>query len=123
VRDIELTERMIATYIEVVHIGLHGLPWIPGLETGSGKDAATDPKLREHPYVKQWIATVGVKKCELNAMVRNVAGSGAMVREMIGRYIPEDWPEVHAERLHPHREEAMAALRRRMARRRAIDGR
>jgi hypothetical protein len=63
--------------VMLYHFGLtaefideHGLTWIDGLKTGSGKDLA-DPSHPDHykDYVQDYLKKYGARKCEANALL------------------------------------------------------
>jgi hypothetical protein len=95
----------------------HGLTWIDGLATGSGKDLA-DPNHKAHwyPYVQAYLRQYGARKVEANAMVVRPDESRALFRATILRYLPDDAPARYQERLVPLREqvrqEVLGLLRR-----------
>lgn len=69
----------------------NNLTWIDNLITGSGKNLA-DPSHRNFhmPYVQEYLATIGERKCEANALVIRPAESRAMVSGIITRYLGLD---------------------------------
>jgi hypothetical protein len=88
-----LTER-----IEIVKFGLdydfieeNGLTWIENLETSSGNDLG-DPNHPDHnkPYVQDYIARYGVRKCEANALVVNVGVGRELCQSTILHYVDPD---------------------------------
>jgi len=85
--------------------------WIRNLETSSGKQL-DDPRHADHykPYVQDYIAEFGVKKCEANALVVNPAAGRPLVRDVILRYVDADAPADYEERLEPERAELREAL-------------
>jgi hypothetical protein len=95
----------------------HGLTWIDGLATGSGKDLA-DPHHKAHcsAHVQSYIRRYGARKVEANAMVVRPDESRALFRETILRYLPEDAPARYQAVLAPLREqvrqEVLGLLRR-----------
>ena len=100
--------------VEVIRFGLEahqieqiGLPWIDGLETGSGGDLGnpTHPDNRLE-YVQTYLTAHGPRKVEANALAAHPAAAAAMVEEAINRYVPPGWPDQHAARLAPYREKA-----------------
>lgn len=69
----------------------NGFTWIDNLETGSGKNLA-DPRHKHYnmPYMQQYLRTVGVRKCEANAIVVLPEVAQNLVRAAIEKYLGED---------------------------------
>jgi hypothetical protein len=69
----------------------HGLTWIDNLITGSGKNLA-DPRHKNFkmPYVQEYIKTIGVRKCEANAIVKDPPLGRALCRAAIESYLGKD---------------------------------
>lgn len=65
--------------------------WIDNLVTGSGMDLS-DPRHKNHhmPYVKEYLRTVGARKCEANAIVTLPRVARNLVTEVIENYLGED---------------------------------
>lgn len=114
IRDVNFDPSPIRTVrvgLTVQQIEALDLPWINNLETGSGKNLA-DPRHADHrkPYVQEYIATHGPRKVEANALARDPTAAQKLIEGAINRYIPQNWPRFHAERLGPHREAAREAF-------------
>jgi hypothetical protein len=87
-------------------IEAHRIPWIEGLETGSGKDLAS-PRHPDHKkrYVQEWLQNYGARKVEANALVINPQAGRKLCEDAILRYVSSRGaPAAHTERLRPHRE-------------------
>jgi len=76
----------------------NNLTWIDNLITGSGKDLA-NPKHKDHgkPYVQDYIAKYGIRKCEANALVKNPDRGRQLCLDSITKYVPKDAPERYEE--------------------------
>jgi hypothetical protein len=81
------------------------LTWIENLETGSGKYPLNDSRHPDHkkPYVQNYLKTVGVRKCEANAIVVAPAMGRQLCEKAINKYIrPESveeyWNEIKEQR-------------------------
>lgn len=75
------------------------LSWIENLITGSKKDLAS-PTHPNHfmPYVQDYIATYGVRKCEANALVVRPREAERLVRRAIEGYLGDDAMERFADK-------------------------
>ncbi len=72
----------------------HGLTWIDNLITGSGNNLASE----RHPnhnmeYVQNYLAEIGERKCEANALVINPEAAQLLCRTAIQEYLGEDAQE------------------------------
>ncbi|MBA7627685.1 hypothetical protein ES703_35152 [subsurface metagenome] len=69
----------------------NNLSWINNLITGSKKDLAS-PSHKNHylPYVQEYLATVGERKCEANALVVAPAQGRQLCKEAIENYLGQD---------------------------------
>ena len=69
----------------------HNLTWIDNLITGSGKNLA-DPhhKNFKMPYVQEYLSTIGKRKCEANAIVKDPAIGRVLCRAAIESYLGKD---------------------------------
>jgi hypothetical protein len=67
------------------------LTWIDNLITGSGKNLA-DPRHKNYhmPYMQDYLRTVGVRKCEANALIARPQEGRDLCREAIERYLGHD---------------------------------
>lgn len=67
------------------------LTWIENLITGSGKDLASPshPNYRL-PYVQEYLRTIGVRKCEANALVVRPRQAEQLCRGAIEKYLGPD---------------------------------
>jgi hypothetical protein len=74
--------------LNVDFIERHGLTWIDGLQTGSGKDLG-DPSHRQHnaAYVQDYIAQFDKRKVEANALVVRPAAGRQLCRDAIEKYL------------------------------------
>jgi len=64
------------------------LTWINNLITGSGKNLANPGHKNYHmEYVQQYLKTVGARKCEANAIVKNAAMGRQLCTEAIERFL------------------------------------
>lgn len=72
-------------------IEAHGLTWIDNLITGTGKNLAS-PSHPNHylPYVQEYIAKYGVRKCEANAIVVIPDIARELYRRAIESYLGTD---------------------------------
>jgi hypothetical protein len=86
-------------------IDAHGLTWIDGLKTGSGKDLA-DPSHKDHgkAYVQDYIRAHGLRKVEANALVVAPEAGRQLLRDTIHKYIAPDALDRYEERLKAPRE-------------------
>lgn len=68
--------------------------WIDNLITGSGKNLAS-PLHPNHrlPYVREYLATIGERKCEANAIVTTPDAARELAREVIERVIGSEATE------------------------------
>lgn len=66
----------------------HNLTWIDNLITGSKKNLA-DPKHRNHnmPYVKEYLSSIGERKCEANAIIVMPRAAENLMTETIEKYL------------------------------------
>jgi hypothetical protein len=72
-------------------INRHKLTWIDNLITGSKKDLASpNHKNNKMPYVKNYIKTFGIRKCEANAIVPMPEEARALVEDTIISYLGND---------------------------------
>jgi hypothetical protein len=97
-------------------IEANDLPWIDGLETGSGKDLA-DPKHPDHklPYVQDYLWTYCDKgekprKVEANALVVRPEAGRELCREAILRHISQTGIRKHRRALKAAQAKAREAL-------------
>jgi hypothetical protein len=69
-------------------IEAHGLTWIEGLATASGRDLG-DPRHRQHhaDFVQGYIATYGKRKVEANALVVRPEAGRQLCRQAIEMYL------------------------------------
>jgi hypothetical protein len=97
-------------------INRHRLTWIDNLETGSGQDLG-DPNHPDHfkPYVQDYIAKFGVRKCEANALVVVPEIGRALCRDAILEHLPVGAVERYARKLERARKRLRQAIRRRVA--------
>jgi len=66
----------------------NNLTWIDNLITGSKKDLASPSHKNYYlPYVQEYLAKVGVRKCEANALVVRPREAGDLVRNAIEAYV------------------------------------
>lgn len=67
------------------------LSWIDNLITGSGKNLAS-PSHKNHklPYVQEYLAFHGARKCEANSLVINPSAGRQLMREEIVAWLGED---------------------------------
>ena len=93
------------------------LLWIDNLITGSGNDLASPTtkngkRNTEHfkPYVQNYIAEFGARKCEANALVKKRDDGRELCRQAILKYVDADAPQRFEEKLAPHREQLRSAL-------------
>ena len=86
-------------------IDAHGLTWIDGLRTGSGKDLA-DPSHPDHerPYVQEYLRAHGARKVEANALVVAPEAGRQLLLDTIHKYVVPDALDRYAERLKEPRE-------------------
>jgi hypothetical protein len=106
------------TNLKIDRIGLDktfidhfNLTWIDGLKTGGGKDL-TDQSHPDHfkPYVQDYLAVHGPRKCEANALVVAPAEGRALLRASITDYLPADAAAAYEERLKGPRAEVRAEM-------------
>jgi hypothetical protein len=97
-------------------IDRHGLTWIDNLETSSGGQL-DDPRHADHykPYVQDYIAEFGVRKCEANALVVEPEIGRQLVRDAILEHVPADAVERYQRRLERIRKRLQRALRERVS--------
>lgn len=73
-----------------------GLLWIDGLETSSGEDLA-NPRHKQHdrPYVQNYLAQYGGRKCEANALIANPKAARNLMSctlwEWLSRHGHDQW--------------------------------
>jgi hypothetical protein len=93
----------------------HGLTWINGLVTTSGKDLA-DPRHKDHrcDYVQSYVARYGARKVEANALVVRPDAGRKLCRDTILKYLPSDAPDNYRETLETYREEARREIARQL---------
>jgi hypothetical protein len=91
------------------------LTWIDNLETSSG-GRLDDPRHPDHrkPYVQDYIARFGVRKCEANALVVSPEIGRQLVREAILQFVPADAPARYQVHLAIERAQLRAAITRLM---------
>jgi hypothetical protein len=89
----------------------HGLSWIEGLETSSGKDLA-DPKHSDHnePFVQTYLEKYGARKVEANALVTRAEAGRRLCREAIENYLDLDRISKRDEWISSQRELVKAVL-------------
>lgn len=87
-------------------IDAHGLSWIQGLETSSGK-RLDHPGHKDHKkdYVQQYIQKFGPQKCEANSLVTQPAAGRKLCLDAICNYLPESAPKLFQERLAAERKD------------------
>lgn len=69
-------------------IQANGLTWIDNLITGSKRDLALLSHPNHYlPYVQDYLAKFGARKCEANALVIRPTEARAFVRKVIERYV------------------------------------
>lgn len=67
------------------------LTWIDNLITGSGSDLSSpNHKNHELPYVQEYIAQIGVRKCEANAIVTTPKEARQLITSVIEKYLGVD---------------------------------
>ena len=96
-------------------IDANNLTWIDNLETSSGGQL-DDPDHDDYgkPYVQDYIARFGVRKCEANALVVVPEIGRALIRAAILEHIPGDAVERYERKLERARKRLRLALRRRV---------
>lgn len=106
--------------LEITRFGLNydfitenGYTWIDNLITGSGKNLAS-PKHRNYrlPYVREYLRTIGERKCEANAIVTTPDEARDLCREAIENIVGGDARERFADkrrRVRERYEELLAA--------------
>lgn len=69
----------------------NNLSWINNLLTGSGRNLA-DPSHPDHykPFVQDYLAQYGARKCEANALVINPESGRQLARDAIEKYLGDD---------------------------------
>jgi hypothetical protein len=69
----------------------NNLTWIDNLITGSGKNLAS-PSHPNHKmaYVQEYLAKVGARKCEANALVKRPDSGRELCRQNIEKYVGPD---------------------------------
>lgn len=93
----------------------HGLSWIDGLETSSGR-RLDSPKHGDFkkPYVQNYLKEFGARKVEANALVTQPEVGRRLALEAICKYVPEDAPEQYKAEVSTYRyeirKEVLAAL-------------
>lgn len=89
----------------------HGLTWIDGLQTGSGKDlGSTKHKHHYAAHVQQYIRTFGKQKVEANALVVRPEAGRKLCRDAIEKHLNPDAIAAYEEALVLPREHVRAAL-------------
>ena len=69
----------------------HGLSWIEGLQTGSGRDLASDTHCDHNKsYVQNYLSRFGARKVEANALVTRPQAARDLCESAILRYIDLD---------------------------------
>ena len=72
-------------------IEANNLTWIDNLITASGKNLASSSHPNYHmEYVQSYLAEIGERKCEANALVVIPAQARQLCREAIEKYVGED---------------------------------
>lgn len=80
-------------------IDQHKLTWIDNLITGSGKNLASiRHKNHKMPYVQQYLARIGERKCEANAIITLPAVARQLMQEAIEKYLGPDAPDRFAKK-------------------------
>jgi hypothetical protein len=75
-------------------IDKHRLTWIDNLITGSGKNLASKMhKNNGMPYVQEYLRTIGMRKCEANAIIPHPGIARALMTEAIEKYLGPGAPE------------------------------
>jgi hypothetical protein len=89
-----------------------GLTWIDGLETGSKKNLA-DPKHAnfKRNYVQDYLNTIGARKCEANALLRQVPEARELCRESILRWISNSAVAEYEKKIGRERHKLKKAIR------------
>jgi hypothetical protein len=92
-------------------IDANSLTWIDNLETSSGQ-RLDDWHHPDHfkPYVQEYLAEFGVKKCEANALVVVPEIGRQLCRDAILRHISADAPRRHQRRLETARRDLRRML-------------
>jgi hypothetical protein len=95
-----------------------GLTWIDNLET-SGGGRLDDPNHPDHrkPYVQEYLARYGARKCEANALVIRPAAGRALCHAAILKYISGEAPRAFNSKLVDAQQRVRLAVTERMARR------
>ena len=85
------------SHVQVQRIGLgedqikqQEMTWVNNLITGSGKDLAS-PSHSDHdlPYVQDWLRTVGERKVEANALMKEPEYGRQLFRDVVHSYLGE----------------------------------
>jgi hypothetical protein len=107
------------------YIEEHGLTWIDGLVTGSDKDLANpDHGHHRHNYVQDYLrryctdpvtGLVTPRKCEANALLKDIKAGRELCRQAILKYLPADAPQGYQEFLEPLREKVRLEVARLLA--------
>jgi hypothetical protein len=94
-------------------IEAHGLTWIDGLGTGSGKDLS-DSTHKDHfaSHVQEYLQKFGPRKCEANALVVAPEAGRQLLLDTIHKYIDPEAPARYLRQL----KEPQEALRREIVR-------
>lgn len=68
-----------------------GLTWINNLKTGSGKDMAKSSHSSYEKYnVPEWLDTIGERKVEANALLKETQAAKDLFQETIEKYLGDD---------------------------------
>lgn len=89
-----------------------GLAWVDNLETGSGKYPLDDPRHKNHnePWVQDYIAEYGVRKCEANAIVTRIDAGRDLCRDAILKYLKKSHPAKHEKKVKAWRADVAAGV-------------
>jgi hypothetical protein len=92
-------------------IEANGLSWINNLMTSSGKDLA-DPRHRDHDkrHVQTWLADIGARKVEANALVTRPDAGRQLCYEAITKYVHPDAPDQYVAEMEVGQGEARAVF-------------
>ena len=92
-------------------IEANGLSWIDNLMTSSGKDLA-DPNHRDHEkkHVQTWLAEIGPRKVEANALVTRPEAGRQLCYDAITKYVVPDAPDRYSGEMRNSQDEARAVL-------------
>jgi hypothetical protein len=92
----------------------NGLSWIENLETSNGKYPLDDQRHPDHrkPYVQDYIAEFGARKCEANSLVVQPEAGRTLCLEALRRYIDDDAIAEWREQVQAAREDLRLEIRR-----------